>query len=145
MGEMGLLSADELLHLPLRLRGIRLGHAVDLLLAPSTPRVVGFVIVCGDDTPRFLPFAAARPCKDAIEVASALVLLEDVDFYRGRARSLRSLRGGTVRRDGRPAGELRDLVLSEDGAVCAVVVARDGREERLDIEGTTLSSEQAAA
>ena len=45
---------------------------------------------CGDDAERFLPFSTAHVIGKEIVVNSALMLLEDVDFYRTRTRSVRS-------------------------------------------------------
>jgi len=89
-------SARELLRLPvITLQGIRLGRCVDVVLDDEGERVVGVVVVCGDGAERFLVLDAARVRDDAIAVSSALVLLEDVDFYRQRGRSLCDLRGPT--------------------------------------------------
>lgn len=104
---MGPRSAIELLQLPVRLHGIRLGRPVDLLLDPIEWRALGFVVLCGDESSRFLAFAAADVRADAIDVSSAFLLLEDVEFYRARSRSLRDL----LRE------ELRDLLLTPDGSV----------------------------
>ena len=60
--------AKELLQLPVRLDGIRLGRCVDVVL----------------DT--------ADLQDGVIAVSSALLLPEDVDFYRQRGRSLSDLR-----------------------------------------------------
>ena len=110
MASMGSRSATELLQLPVQLRGIRLGRPVDLLLDPVEWRALGFVVLCGDESSRFLVFAAADVREDAIDLPSALVLLEDVDFYRNRSRSMRGLlRGG-----------LHDLLVAPDGSVEAV-------------------------
>ena len=100
-------SAIELLQLPGRLHGIRLGRPVDLLLDPAEWRAVGFVVHCGDESLRFLVFAAADLQEDAIDLPSALVLLEDVEFYRARSRSLRDLL----------RGELSVLLVAPDGSV----------------------------
>jgi hypothetical protein len=108
---MGSLSAADLLQLPVRLHGIKLARPVDLLVETETWHVLGFVVRCGDDSTRFLPYGASQPSHDEIAVASALMLLEDVEFYRSRGTSFRSLLGGTVARNGRAAGSLRDLVL----------------------------------
>ena len=107
MESMGSRSAIELLQLPVQLHGIRLGRPVDLLLDPVEWRALGFVVLCGDDSSRFLVFAAADLGEEAIELRSALVLLEDVEFYRDRSRSLRDLLGG----------EVHDLLVSPDGSV----------------------------
>lgn len=112
---MGSRSATELLHLPVQLHGIRLGRPVDLLLDPVEWRVLGFVVLCGDESSRFLVFAAADLEDDAIDVRSALLLLEDVEFYRQRSRSLRDLLHE----------QLHDLLVAPDGSVEALVVERD--------------------
>jgi hypothetical protein len=125
MEQMGSRSATELLQLPVRLHGIRLGQPVDLLLDPVEWRALGLVVLCGDEGDRFLVFAAADIREDAIEVPSALLLLEDVEFYRGRSRSLREIVGG----------ELRDLLVLPDGGVEALVVERDGVVQRVEPVG----------
>jgi hypothetical protein len=94
---MGSSSAKQLLQLPVRLDGIRLGRCVDVVLDDpldeGAERVIGVVVLCGDGTERFLVLDAAEVQEDAIAVSSALLLLEDVDFYRQRGRSLSGLRG----------------------------------------------------
>jgi len=119
---MGSRPATELLQLPVRLHGIRLGQPVDLLLDPVEWRALGFVVHCGDEGSRFLVFAAADLLEDAIEVSSVLLLLEDVGFYRDRSRSLRDLLGD----------ELRDLLVTPDGSVEALVVERDGVVQEIE-------------
>lgn len=122
---MGSRSATELLQLPVRLHGIRLGRPVDVLLDSSGWRALGFVVLCGDENLRFLVYAAATAQEEALELVSAFLLLEDLGFYRERSRSLRALLGGVVVDDGRELGELRDLLLEPDGAVAALVVEAD--------------------
>ncbi|HEY2355140.1 MAG TPA: PRC-barrel domain-containing protein [Gaiellaceae bacterium] len=90
---MGSKSARELLELPVRLDGIRLGRCVDVVLDDKGERVIGVVVLCGDDTERFLVLDAIDVLNGEIAVSSALLLLEEVDFYRQRGRSLRDLRG----------------------------------------------------
>jgi len=114
--------ATELLRLPVRLRGIRLGRPIDLLLDPVEWRALGFVVHCGDENSRFLVFAAADLLEDAIDVSSVLLLLEDVGFYRDRSRSLRDLLGD----------ELRDLLVGPDGSIEALVVERDGVVQEIE-------------
>lgn len=115
-------SATELLLLPVQLHGIRLGRPVDLLLDPTDWRALGFVVLCGDDVERFLVFAGGDLHEDEIAVPSAFLLLEDVDFYRARSRSLRTLLDRTVTREGSEIGELDDLLLRQDGIVEALLV-----------------------
>jgi hypothetical protein len=102
---MRALSAERLLGLPVRLNGIELGRPVDILLDPVEWRALGFEIRCGDDARRFLAWATVTIREDELEIVSALFLLEDVDFYRTRARSLRGL------------GLLDDVLVGEDGTV----------------------------
>ena len=116
MTSMAPRSATELLQLPVQLHGIRLGRPVDLLLDPTEWRAIGFVVLCGDESSRFLAFAAAALRADAIDVSSAFLLLEDVDFYRRRSRSLRDLL----------RGDLRDLLLMPSGGVTDLVLQQDG-------------------
>ena len=54
------LHGQDLLRRPVRLRGIQLGRAVDLILDAAGTRVVGFDVLCGDGTHRFLPLSAAE-------------------------------------------------------------------------------------
>jgi|SRR5207253_3879785 len=131
---MGSLSAGRMLNLPVRLHGILLGRSVDLLLDPAEWRAVGFDVVCGDGASRFLPLTTATIRDEEIVVGSALMLLEDVDFYRTRARSVLALLGSPVDVDGAVAGTLRDLELAEDGTVAKLVLEHDGAERRLEPE-----------
>jgi hypothetical protein len=126
--------ATELLRLPVRLRGIRLGRPIDLLLDPVEWRALGFVVHCGDESSRFLVFAAADLLEDAIDVSSVLLLLEDVGFYRDRSRSLRDLLGD----------ELRDLLVGPDGSIEALVVERDGVVQRIDPTGVPVEPEHVS-
>ena len=66
---MGVIAADELLRLPVRMHGIQLGRPVDVLLDPDGRRVVGLDVLCGDEVHRFLPLAAAELAAEEIGVA----------------------------------------------------------------------------
>jgi hypothetical protein len=134
----------QLLQLPVRLHGIPLGHPVDLLLHRAEWRVLGFVVLCGDESERFLVFAAADLGSDEIAVPSALPLLEDVDFYRDRSRSFRALLGHSAASEGAEAGELRDLLLAPDGRVAAIVVERDEVLDDVEPGGTRIECVSAA-
>jgi hypothetical protein len=143
MERMGTRSATALLQLPIRLHGIRLGRPVDLLLDSAEWRALGFVVLCGDESLRFLVFAAADLRDDAIEVPSAFLLLEDLDFYRDRSRSLRGLLGRPVL-DGAPElGELRDLLLRADGCVDSLLVDGDDGLREID-PGATAEAEHVS-
>ena len=142
---MGSRSAAALLQLPVRLRGIRLAQPVDLLLDTASWRALGFVVLCGDDATRFLPYAAARTGDDEIAVGSALTLLEDVDFYRRRSESLRAVIGMPLHRGAAPFGTLRDVLLAEDGVAAALVVDRPEGPGRVDPGGVLVASGRASA
>jgi hypothetical protein len=142
---MGTRSATELLQLPVRLHGIRLGHPVDLLVDSTEWRALGFVVLCGDESLRFLVFAGATPRDDALEVASAFLLLEDLGFYRERSRSLRGLLGGPVANGGNELGELRDLLISSDGDVESLVVEGDDGVREVRSAGLTHGAEHVSA
>lgn len=144
MARMGSRSATELLQLPVQLHGIRLGRPVDLLFDPTEWRALGFVVLCGDESRRFLVFAAAEVQDEAIDLVSALVLLEDVDFYRERSRSLRDLLGRVVARERRELGELRDLLLAPDGRVDALVVEQEGDRREIGPTGISVEAESVS-
>jgi hypothetical protein len=139
---MGSRSAIELLQLPVQLNGIRLGRPIDLLLDTGEWRALGFVVLCGDESRRFLVFAAADMQESAIDVPSAFLLLEDVDFYSDRSRSLRELLGGDVVSGQLALGELRDLLLASDGSVEALLVEQDDAVSEIRPAGTTVESRQ---
>jgi hypothetical protein len=144
MGRMGSRSAIELLLLPVRLQEIRLGRPVDVLLAAKAWRVLGFVVLCGDESERFLVYAAADPRQDEIALTSALLLLDDVDFYRGRSRSLRALLGGVVVTAQQELGVLRDLLIARDGTVDALMVEQDGALREVAPAGARMEYVSAA-
>lgn len=123
------LCGAELLARPVRLNGIHLGRPVDVVVDAGATRVIGLDVRCGDDGLRFLPLAAARVGDDAIEVRSALLLLDEghSSFYSRRTRRLRSLRGLAVERRGRLIGTLADIVLADDGSVLQLVLHDGGR------------------
>ena len=142
---MGSLSAVAALQLPVRLQGERLGQPVDVLLDTAAWRALGFVVLCGDDSLRFLPYQASQPNDDEIAVASSLLLLEDDGFYRSRAASLRALLGGRVERSGRAAGILRDVLLGAGGAVTELELGRGGSLLRVPAHGSSVISTRADA
>ena len=141
---MGSRSAIELLLLPVRLQEIRLGRPVDVLLDAESWRVLGFVVLCGDESRRFLAYAAADPRQDEIAVTSALLLLDDVDFYRSRSRSLRALLGGPVVSARDELGVLRDLLIAPDGSVDALMVEQDGVMREVEPAGLRIEYVSAA-
>jgi hypothetical protein len=135
--------AEELLALPVRLRGIQLGRPADLIVDLASGRAHGFDVLCGDEVHRFLPFAAVTPRTDELAVSSALTMLEERElaFYRDRAATLGGLRGAALERDGVPVGRLRDVIVAEDGTLESVLVD-DG--ETVSAEGLRLATASAA-
>jgi hypothetical protein len=134
-------SAAALLRVPVRLHGIHLGQPTDLLLDVESWQALGFVVHCGDDSVRFLPWAASQPSTDEIAVGSALMLLEDVAFYAKRSTSFRSLLGG----EPSLGGALRDVLIGDAGAVTELEIERDGELRRLPPAGTRVRPKRATA
>jgi len=137
---MGSLSAAAVLQLPVRLQDIELGRPVDLLLETEGWRALGFVVHCRDESQRFLPYMASQPSDEEIAVGSALLLLEDVAFYRKRGVSFRSLLGGQVE-----GGVLRDVILSNTGEVTDIEILLDNAVERIPAMGSTVLPTRASA
>jgi hypothetical protein len=129
---MPLASAEGCLRLPVRLHGIQLAYPVDVLLDVHCRRVLGFAVIGRDETLRFLPYAAAQVSAAEIEVRSPLVLLDDVDFYRERGCSLRSLLGRPLDLGLETPAPIVDVLLDARGDVRRVVVDADGDEVELD-------------
>ncbi len=114
---------------PVCFADIRLGVVVDVLLDDELRRVLGFDVLCGDRAHRYLPLAACEILEHSIAVPSALVLmLQELDFYRQRARALTAVRGFPARREGRTLGNVVDLVFAPNGELVELVVeAEDGQ------------------
>src|SRR5438105_6587964 len=119
---MGSLSAAASLRLPVQLNGIQLGRPTDVFVDVESWQVLGFVVRCGDESVRFLPWAASQPTDGEIAVGSALMLLEDVGFYAQRSASFRALTGGDVPL----GGVLRDALIGDGGAITELEIERDG-------------------
>jgi hypothetical protein len=96
----GGLNAEGLLHRPVCFRDIELGRVVDVILDTSLRRILGLDILCGDRERRFLPYGACQIDEGVVGVESALVLSDEVDFYRSHGRALTVLkrRGVPMRR-----------------------------------------------
>ena len=125
------LPAEQMLRLPVRLDGVDVGRAVDLILDPGHGRALGLDVLCRDETHRFLPLAAADVDRGEIRLSSAFALVDDTgfEFYRGRTSSLRTLKGSRVARGGKDVGALRDVVVSAEGVIESFVVqSADGTE-----------------
>jgi hypothetical protein len=138
---MGSLSAAASLQLRVELHGILLGRPTDLLIDTDGWQVLGYVVHCGDDSVRFLPYAAAQTSEAGIAVGSALMLLEDVEFYRKRGASFRALLGNTVG----AAGVLRDLIVGAGGAVIELEVEYDGAMRRVPAIGQAVAAPRLSA
>jgi uncharacterized protein YrrD len=105
---------------------IRLGVVVDVLLDDELLRVLGFDVLCGDRVHRYLPLPACEILESSIAVPSTLVLMrQELDFYRRRARALTAVRGFPARLRGRELGTLVDLVFAPNGELVELVVETD--------------------
>jgi uncharacterized protein YrrD len=119
----GGLTASAVESRPVCYADIRLGVVVDVLLDDALQRVLGFDVLCGDRAHRYLPLAACEILEDSIAVPSALVLMrQELDFYRQRARALTAVRGFPARRRGRTLGTVVDLVFAPSGELVELVV-----------------------
>jgi hypothetical protein len=135
------LSAAASLRLPVRLHGIQLGQPTDLLVDVESWSALGFVVRCGDESVRFLPWAASQPSESEIAVGSALLLLEGVDFYAKRGVSFRSMAGTPLPL----GGVLRDLMIGNGGAITELAIERDGEVRRSPPRGRRVASRRATA
>jgi len=138
---MGSLSAAASLQLRVEFHGILLGRPTDLLIDTDGWHVLGYVVHCGDDSVRFLPYAAAQTSEAGIAVGSALMLLEDVEFYAKRGASFRTLVGSRVG----AAGVLHDLIVGPGGAVTELEVEYDGAMRRVPAIGQAVASAKLSA
>lgn len=135
------LTGEEVLRLPVRVQGVRLGRGVDVLLHPTDPRALGVDVLCRDERHRFLPLAAATVGQRAIEVSSALVLLDlgDDSVYRLEARPLSRLRGTKVEGD----ASLHDVVLGPGWAIVELVLDDGDSMKRVPLDGLVLPPRRA--
>jgi uncharacterized protein YrrD len=140
-------SGEKLLRLPVRVRGIDVGHAVDLIVDPEHRRVLGFDVLCRDDEHRFLPLSVADIGDGEIGVPSALTLLaeDELAFYRRRASTMRLLRGADVRNGARRLGVLEDVVVDAGGAISGLVVSNGKTKTTVDAAATTIVRRDASA
>ncbi|MGH2935369.1 MAG: hypothetical protein ACRDL2_12780 [Gaiellaceae bacterium] len=138
-------SASSLLGLPVRVHGSRLGTVADLLVDTGRWRMLGYVVDCRDDVERFLPYAASQPFDDEVSVGSALMLLDDVGFYRARAVAFRAIVGAEIQRFGRLAGTLVDLVVARTSDVDELAVDVDGGTQRIPASGSSIAASSTAS
>jgi hypothetical protein len=122
------------------MRGIQLGRPVDILLDLDAWHVLGFVVLCGDESRRFLPYAACQVQPTEIAITSALMLFEDAGFYEERGTSFRSLLDGRVQ-----DGALRDVLIGAGGAVTQLELERDGTIVRVQAAGQLVVPTRQAA
>ena len=80
---------ELLLGLPVRHRGITLGHVSDVLLGAGD-RVVGFEVITVGDEPAFLPWPSVELGDEELLVPYPLAVLAraELDYYRDATRSL---------------------------------------------------------
>jgi hypothetical protein len=95
----GGLNAEALLQRPVYFRDIELGRVVDVILDTSMRRILGLDVLCGDRARRFLPYGACQISSRAVGVESALVLSDEIEFYRSHGQALTVLkrRGAVLR------------------------------------------------
>jgi hypothetical protein len=132
------IAAEQLMRLPIRLRGIDVGYAVDVILDPEGRRALGLDVLCKDEAHRFLPLTAARVGEDEITVASALMMLaaDELAFYRKRASTVRLLRGARVQLKEKDVGRLEDVMVASDGTIAALIVDGVDGPTRFELEDT---------
>ena len=106
---------EELLRLPVRLRGIQLRRPAGLIVDREAQRVLGLDVLCGDEVHRFLPISAVTVHDDELAVSSALTMLDETElaFYRSRAATLSALRGS----------ELDGVYVNADGTIEGLAAA----------------------
>jgi len=87
-------SLGQLLGLPVRHRGITLGHVTDVLL-DHDEAPIGLAVLSIADEPGFLPWPSAQFEPDEVQVPYPLALLSEteLEFYRDSSRSLVDERG----------------------------------------------------
>jgi hypothetical protein len=87
-------SLEHLLGLPVRHRGITLGHVSDVLLDDDRAPI-GLAVLSIADEPGFLPWPSAELGPDEVQAPYPLALLSEteLEFYRGSSRSLVDERG----------------------------------------------------
>ena len=128
---MGSIAYGDVTMLPVRLHGIELGRAVELIVDLDVRRVLGFEVRCGDDAHRFLPLAAARVRDGEIATGSSLTLLDELPFYRSRGHGLAALRDARVAYARHELGALGGVVFEDDGSISQLVVATTAGERRI--------------
>jgi hypothetical protein len=128
---MGSIAFGDVLALPVRLHGIDLGRVVELVVDLGVRHVLGFEVRCGDERHRFLPLGAAHVRENEIAIGSSLILLDELDFYRGRGHALGALRGARVASTGGELGTLRDVVFDAAGSIRELVVGTSTGETRI--------------
>ena len=128
---MGSMTSGDLLALPVRMHGIELGRAVDLVFDLDVRRVLGVEVRCGDEVHRFLPLPAAHPRDGEIAIGSPLMLLDELAFYRGSGHGLGALRGARVANAGGKLGTLRDVVFDDEGTIRELVVGTSAGEQSI--------------
>jgi hypothetical protein len=127
-------TSEDVVSRPIFLHGIELGEVAGLIVDPVKMRALGLVVRCGDERDRFLPLAAARITEQRVTIGSPLLLLDEVPFYRAQGSTVDDLRGADVQAGGTPAGRLRDVVVSADGAVERLLVETPAGEREVPVD-----------
>ena len=123
------LRVEALLGRPVLLRGINLGHVVDVLLNLEPLRAVGVEVRSPDGEERFLPLAVAELVESALHITSPFGLLDrgEAGFYRAGTVPWRLLRGTAAGQAGYDAGALADILLDSEGVAReCVITTEDG-------------------
>jgi hypothetical protein len=137
-------ASEDLISRPICLHGIELGEVADLIVEPAEMRALGLVVRCGDGRDRFLPLAAARIAEPEVAIGSALLLLDELPFYRAQGNAVADLRGAVVQTGGAPAGTLRDVLVSADGAVERLLVDTAAGEREVLVDAAVRIEERRA-
>ena len=148
------LSVAGLLGLPVRHRGITLGHVADVIFDNDLERAVGVEVAGVGEESAFLPWPALEREDGALEVPLPVSLLAgpELEYYRALGIGFCALRDLPAVRTGKRLRELLDVFLGPGGVVERIAgrrgrtgpaeeLRRGDRGLRLDPPGAALVSE----